>query len=168
MTIILYMIRHYTKEAGVRNLEREIASICRKVAKEVVRKGTETRIELSEDIIQEYLGIPKFRYGRAEEKDEIGLAMGLAWTEFGGEILGIETLIMPGKGQDHHHRQAGRCHAGIREGGAQLRAFARQADGHRCTISTTPWISTCTFRKGLSPRTGHRPGSPWPPPSFRH
>jgi ATP-dependent Lon protease len=97
--VILYMIRHYTKEAGVRNLEREIASICRKVAKEVVRKGTETCIELNDDIVQEYLGVPKFRYGRAEEKDEIGLAMGLAWTEFGGETLGIETLIMPGKGQ---------------------------------------------------------------------
>ncbi|HBZ57201.1 MAG TPA: endopeptidase La, partial [Syntrophobacteraceae bacterium] len=96
---ILYIIRHYTKEAGVRNLEREIASVCRKVAKEVVRKGTETRIELNEEILQEYLGIPKYRYGRAEEKDEIGLAMGLAWTEFGGEILGIETLIMPGKGK---------------------------------------------------------------------
>jgi ATP-dependent Lon protease len=96
---ILYIIRHYTKEAGVRNLEREIASVCRKVAKEVVRKGTATRIALNEEILQEYLGIPKFRYGRAEEKDEIGLAMGLAWTEFGGEILGIETLIMPGKGK---------------------------------------------------------------------
>lgn len=97
--ILLYIIRHYTKEAGVRNLEREIASICRKVAKEVVRKGPETRIELTEEIVQDYLGIPKFRYGKAEEKDEIGLATGLAWTEFGGDTLGIETIIMPGKGK---------------------------------------------------------------------
>jgi ATP-dependent Lon protease len=97
--ILLCIIRHYTKEAGVRNLEREIASVCRKVAKEVVRNGPETRIVLTEDIIQDYLGIPKFRYGRAEEKDEIGLSMGLAWTEFGGDILGIETIIMPGKGK---------------------------------------------------------------------
>ncbi len=96
---LLYIIRHYTKEAGVRNLEREIASVCRKVAKEVVRSGPETRIELSEELLQEYLGIPKFRYGRAEEKDEIGLATGLAWTEFGGDILGIETVLMPGKGK---------------------------------------------------------------------
>ncbi len=95
---LLYIVRHYTKEAGVRNLEREIASICRKVAKDVVRNGPETRIELNEEIIQEYLGIPKFRYGLAEEKDEIGLAMGLAWTEFGGDILGIETVVLPGKG----------------------------------------------------------------------
>ena len=97
--MLLYIIRHYTKEAGVRNLEREIASVCRKVAKEVVRNGPATRIELTEDLAQEYLGIPKYRYGRAEEKDEIGLAIGLAWTEVGGDILGIETIIMPGKGK---------------------------------------------------------------------
>jgi ATP-dependent Lon protease len=96
---ILYMIRHYTKEAGVRNLEREIASVCRKVAKEVVRQGHSTRVVLDQDIINQYLGIAKYRYGRAEEKDEVGLAMGLAWTEFGGDILGIETLVMPGKGK---------------------------------------------------------------------
>ncbi len=97
--VLLYIIRHYTKEAGVRNLEREIGSVCRKVAKEVVRKGSEVRVELTENHIQEFLGIPKFHYGRAEEKDEVGLAMGLAWTEFGGDILGIETAIMPGKGK---------------------------------------------------------------------
>ena len=97
--ILLYMIRHYTKEAGVRNLEREIASVCRKVAKEVVRRGPKTSVDLNEEIIQEYLGVPKFRYGRSEEKDEIGLAIGLAWTEFGGDILGIETVVMPGKGK---------------------------------------------------------------------
>ncbi|MFP5213797.1 MAG: endopeptidase La [Acidobacteriota bacterium] len=96
---LLYIIRHYTREAGVRSLEREIASVCRKVAKEVASHGIETRVELTEEILQEYLGIPKFHHGRAEEKDEIGLAVGLAWTEFGGDILGIETIVMPGKGK---------------------------------------------------------------------
>jgi len=96
---LLYLIRHYTKEAGVRNFEREIASICRKVAKEVVRNGPETKVLLNEDLIQEYLGVPKYRYGRAEEEDEIGLSTGLAWTEFGGDTLGIETVLMPGKGK---------------------------------------------------------------------
>jgi ATP-dependent Lon protease len=95
---IYEIIRRYTKEAGVRNLEREIASVCRKVAKEVVKQGPDTRIRVSEPSISKYLGVPKFHYGRTEEKDEIGLAVGLAWTEVGGELLGIEAATMPGKG----------------------------------------------------------------------
>jgi len=95
---IYEVIRRYTREAGVRNLEREIASICRKVAKEVVKHGPETQVRITESTVAKYLGIPKHHYGRAEERDEIGLAIGLAWTEFGGELLGIEGAIMPGKG----------------------------------------------------------------------
>ncbi|MGW8221578.1 MAG: endopeptidase La [Syntrophobacteria bacterium] len=95
---IYEIIRRYTKEAGVRNLEREIASICRKVAKEVVKKGPETTIKISERSINKHLGVAKFHYGRAEEKDEVGLAVGLAWTEVGGELLGIEAATLPGKG----------------------------------------------------------------------
>jgi ATP-dependent Lon protease len=95
---IYEIIRRYTKEAGVRNLEREIASVCRKVAKEVVKQGPDTRIRITEPSVAKYLGIAKFHYGRTEEKDEIGLAVGLAWTEVGGELLGIEAATMPGKG----------------------------------------------------------------------
>jgi len=95
---IYEIIRRYTREAGVRNLEREIASVCRKVAKEVVKNGPETRIRVMEKSVAKYLGVPKYHYGRAEEKDEIGLAVGLAWTEVGGELLGIEAATMPGKG----------------------------------------------------------------------
>jgi ATP-dependent Lon protease len=93
------VIREYTREAGVRNLEREIASLCRKVAKEVVKKGPETRVEINASSIQKYLGVPKFRYGETEEKDEVGITTGLAWTEFGGELLVTEVVLMPGKGK---------------------------------------------------------------------
>jgi len=95
---ILTIIRNYTREAGVRNLEREISSICRKVAKEVVRKGLDTKIQITAQSIHKYLGVEKFRYGRTEEKDSIGLTTGLAWTEVGGELLQTEATIMPGKG----------------------------------------------------------------------
>jgi ATP-dependent Lon protease len=96
---ILAIIRNYTREAGVRNLEREIASILRKVAKEVVKKGKETKINITGNSIHKYLGVMQFRYGRTEEKDQVGLTTGLAWTEFGGELLQTEATIMPGKGK---------------------------------------------------------------------
>jgi ATP-dependent Lon protease len=95
---ILTIIRNYTREAGVRNLEREISSICRKVAKEVVKRGKDTKIQLGTTSIHKYLGVPKFRFGRTEEKDDIGLTTGLAWTDVGGELLQTEAAIMPGKG----------------------------------------------------------------------
>jgi ATP-dependent Lon protease len=95
---ILNIIRNYTKESGVRNLEREISSVCRKVAKVVVKKGKDTRIKIGGTSMHKYLGIPKFRFGRAEEKDEVGLTTGLAWTDVGGELLQTEAVIMPGKG----------------------------------------------------------------------
>ncbi|MEW6184266.1 MAG: endopeptidase La [Thermodesulfobacteriota bacterium] len=96
---LLTVIRRYTRESGVRNLEREIATLCRKVAKEVVRKGKETRIEITATAVQKYLGVPKFRYGETEEKDEVGITTGLAWTEVGGELLLTEVVLMPGKGK---------------------------------------------------------------------
>ncbi len=93
------IIRRYTREAGVRNLEREIASICRKVAREVAKGDGKTRHKIIVQSIQKYLGVPRFRYGQLEEKDEIGMATGMAWTQVGGELLAIETVIMPGKGK---------------------------------------------------------------------
>ncbi|MBW1721132.1 MAG: endopeptidase La [Deltaproteobacteria bacterium] len=95
---ILTIIRNYTRESGVRNLEREIGSICRKVAKEVVKKGKDTSIRITAKSIHKYLGVIKFRYGRTEEEDQVGLTTGLAWTEVGGELLQTEATIMPGKG----------------------------------------------------------------------
>ena len=96
---LLTIIRRYTREAGVRNLEREIASICRKVAKEVFKKGRDTKISVGSNTIYKYLGVPKFRYGKAEEKNEVGITTGLAWTEVGGELLVVEVTTMPGKGK---------------------------------------------------------------------
>lgn len=96
---ILGIIRHYTKEAGVRNLEREIAAICRKVAVEVVRKDRNAHIQVGSKSLHKYLGPIKFRYGKAETEVKIGVTTGLAWTELGGELLATEVTIMPGKGQ---------------------------------------------------------------------
>jgi ATP-dependent Lon protease len=93
------IIRNYTREAGVRNLEREIANICRKVARKVVAEGKALKIEVKSEDLKDYLGIIKFRDTRAEEKNEIGLAVGLAWTEVGGDVLNIEATIMQGKGR---------------------------------------------------------------------
>jgi len=96
---LLGVIRHYTKEAGVRNLEREIASICRKVAVEVVRKDRSAHIQVGTKSLHKYLGANKFRYGKAETEVKIGVTTGLAWTELGGELLATEVTVMPGKGQ---------------------------------------------------------------------
>ncbi len=93
------IIQRYTREAGVRNLEREISSICRKVARQVVAQGPGFSEEISAAKVTEYLGVPRFRPSMAEEKNEIGIATGLAWTEVGGEILVTEATLMPGRGK---------------------------------------------------------------------
>ena len=101
------MIRYYTREAGVRNLEREISKICRKVVKEVLlnTKQSKTRIE-SEDL-EHYLGVRRYRYDIADQQDQIGQVKGLAWTEVGGELLNIEAIVLPGKGKTIYTGQLG-------------------------------------------------------------
>jgi len=96
---ILGIIRHYTKEAGVRNLEREIASICRKVVVEVVKKDRSAKVQLTGKNLGKYLGPPRFRFSKVEGEQKVGVATGLAWTELGGELLGTEVTVMPGKGK---------------------------------------------------------------------
>ena len=93
------IIRYYTREAGVRNLEREIAKICRKVVKEILLDKDVTSVAVTSENSEKYLGIKRFRFGRAEENDQVGQVTGLAWTEVGGELLTIETAVMPGKGK---------------------------------------------------------------------
>jgi len=96
---ILTLIRRYTREAGVRNLEREISSVCRKLARKVLKEKDRSEFRVSEKSIPTYLGPFRFRQEQVEEKDQIGMVTGLAWTQVGGELLFIETLMMPGKGK---------------------------------------------------------------------
>ncbi|MBA4729163.1 MAG: endopeptidase La [Thermodesulfobacteriota bacterium] len=93
-----FLIQRYTREAGVRTLEREIGSVCRKTAKEVVKNGKDFSLKITPKIVQNYLGIPKFKHGEIEEKNQIGMSTGLAWTEVGGELLNVEVTVVPGKG----------------------------------------------------------------------
>jgi ATP-dependent Lon protease len=96
---LLHLIRHYTHEAGVRNLEREIQNIARKMARRVVTDGTETTAEITSANVKDYLGVLKFREMWLEKHNEVGLATGLAWTEVGGSVLAVEATIMEGKGR---------------------------------------------------------------------
>ena len=93
------IVRYYTREAGVRNLEREISKVCRKVVKSLVLGKTDTKVKVTEANIGDYLGVRKFRYGLAEENDQVGQVTGLAWTEVGGELLTIEAELVHGKGK---------------------------------------------------------------------
>jgi ATP-dependent Lon protease len=92
------LIRRYTREAGVRNLEREVAKLARKAVKEIL-VGTSTGVKVTPENLEQYLGVPKYRYGEVELEDQVGIVTGLAWTEVGGEILTIEGVMMPGKGK---------------------------------------------------------------------
>ncbi|MFP6662624.1 MAG: endopeptidase La [Deltaproteobacteria bacterium] len=93
------LIRHYTKEAGVRSLERELSGLCRKVVVQVVKGKKETPIKIDAECLKDYLGPEKFRYGQADPEPKIGVTTGLAWTELGGELLGTEVSVVPGKGK---------------------------------------------------------------------
>ncbi len=104
---ILEIIRHYTREAGVRNLEREISKICRKSVKELLLDRKRKVVTVTPKNVPKYLGVKRFRYGRAEDKDSVGQVTGLAWTEVGGELLTIEAAVMPGKGKLTHTGQLG-------------------------------------------------------------
>jgi len=105
--ILTDIVRHYTREAGVRNLEREISKICRKVVKALLLKPQDTKVNVTSKNLDDYLGVQRFRYGRAEDHDQVGQVTGLAWTEVGGELLTIEATVVPGKGKLIHTGQLG-------------------------------------------------------------
>ena len=94
----LMVIQRYTREAGVRNLKRELASLTRKVVKEIITSKVE-KIKITTKNLEDYLGVTKYRHGEAEGEDQVGVVTGLAWTEVGGELLTIEGVMMPGKGK---------------------------------------------------------------------
>jgi len=101
------IVRYYTREAGVRNLEREISKICRKVVKEVLLKKRDAAVSVTPKALDKYLGVRRFRFGLADEHDQVGQVTGLAWTEVGGELLRIESALMPGKGKFSYTGQLG-------------------------------------------------------------
>jgi ATP-dependent Lon protease len=101
------IIRYYTREAGVRSLERDIAKICRKVVKNLLLKPSTKKVSVTHRNLDQFLGVQRYRYGRAEENDQIGQVTGLAWTEVGGELLTIEAVIMPGSGKQTYTGKLG-------------------------------------------------------------
>lgn len=101
------IVRYYTREAGVRSLERELSKICRKVVKGLLLKQMTKQVKVTPDNLNDFLGVRKFTYGRAEAQNQIGQVVGLAWTEVGGDLLTIEAAMMPGKGHIHRTGQLG-------------------------------------------------------------
>jgi ATP-dependent Lon protease len=97
--VVRDMIRYYSREAGVRNLERDISKICRKVVKDLLLQPRKEKVLITPENLSDYLGVRRFSYGLAEEQDQVGQVTGLAWTEVGGELLTIETAVIPGKGK---------------------------------------------------------------------
>jgi ATP-dependent Lon protease len=104
---ILEIIRRYTREAGVRSLEREISKICRKLVKQIVQENSKEKLVVTAKNLEDYLGVYHFQYGIAEESDRVGQVTGLAWTEVGGELLTIESAVMPGKGKSAYTGKLG-------------------------------------------------------------
>jgi ATP-dependent Lon protease len=96
---MLELVRRYTREAGVRSLEREVAKLARKAVKEILTSPGKKTVTVTQENLESYLGVPKYRYGEAELEDQVGVVTGLAWTEVGGELLTIEGVMMPGKGR---------------------------------------------------------------------
>ncbi|NJD05124.1 MAG: endopeptidase La [Methylococcaceae bacterium] len=106
-TAVRDIIRNYTREAGVRSLEREIAKICRKVVKSLLLKPSSKKVTINSKSLEQYLGVWRYRYGHAEENNQVGQVTGLAWTEVGGELLSIEAVIMPGTGKQTYTGKLG-------------------------------------------------------------
>ena len=130
---LLTIIRRYTREAGVRNLERELSTLIRKAVKELIMLKQKS-VKASPDNLTEYVGVPKYRYGEVEDEDQIGIVTGLAWTNVGGELLTIEAAMMPGERPHDGDRQSTRRDVGVDLGGGVLRALARGFPRHQAAV----------------------------------
>ena len=151
------LVRSYTHEAGVRNLEREIANVMRKVARQVA-EGRKRKTVVDAKKLAEFLGPQRFEYGELEAEDQTGSATGLVVTEVGGDVVAIEVTRMEGTRGLHPHRPAGRGHARERAGRPVVDPGACPRARHRRARSSRRTPSTSTSRPARSPRTGRRPG----------
>ncbi len=159
------LVRRYTREAGVRNLEREISNLARKAVKEILITKAKS-VEANEETLPVFLGPPKFRYGEIDADDQVGVVTGLAWTEVGGELLTIEGVMMPGKGKmtvtgnlKDVMKESISAAASYVRSGPSISALSRRSS----SVAT----STSTCRKARRRRTARPPASRWPPPSSR-
>ncbi len=159
---ILEIIRNYTREAGVRNLEREIGNVCRKVARRVVKKGAKHKEEITGANISEFLGVATFRDSEVHEKSEVGPGHRPGVDRSRRQHPHHRSAGARRQGQAHHHRPARRRDAGVGAGRAQL--HSRQGAGARASAASSiaTSTSTCTCPKARFPRTAPRPASPWP------
>jgi ATP-dependent Lon protease len=146
------IVRYYTREAGVRSLERELSKICRKVIKGLQLKKMTPKVIVNADNLNDFLGVRKFTYGRAEAQNQVGQVVGLAWTEVGGDLLTIEAALMPGKGQVLRTGSLGDVMKESVEAARTWCAAARAAWASRTTCSRRR-TSTCTCPTARRPRT---------------
>ncbi len=162
---LLLLIRRYTREAGVRNLERELSTLARKAVKELMISKKKS-VKVTEKTLEELLGVPKYRFGEIESEPQVGIVTGLAWTDVGGELLTIEGVMMPGKGK---MTVTGNLRDVMKESisaaaSTSARGRSPTASSRRCSTAAT---STCTCRKARRRRTVRQRAWRWPPRSSR-
>ncbi len=161
------LIRRYTREAGVRSLEREIGNLARKAVREHRAEEGEDRFEITAANLPDYAGVWKYRFGETDQEDQVGIVTGLAWTEVGGDLLTIEAVAMPGQGRDDRDRQPEGRDAGIDLRRAVVtcaRARSNTASSRPCSARAT---STSTCRKARRRRTARQRAWRWRRRLFR-
>ena len=153
-------MRYYTREAGVRNLEREIAKICRKAVKQMLlHKKEQKSVAVTPRNLDKFLGVRRFRYGKAEDLNRVGQVTGLAWTEVGGELLTIEAAVVPGKGKLQHTGQLGEVMQESIQAAMTVVRSRAQVLGPRAASSTRSTTCTCTSPRARRRRTARAPAS---------